>query len=206
MPHSTSAPRLGDLERVVMEHLWEAANVGGPLFDGATVREVHLRFEGERVASFVTSFNGGDVAEYRIVGSKGDIHVDPAYEYAESLGYTLTVDGTPQRKTIGKRDQFAPELLHFSDCIRHDRTPEPSGEEGLADVRIVQALYRSAKSGQWEPVELDWRGGTTARIEAKGELFEGSTVIKREVLPDGRVKLILKDPSGDYVDRVIAGG
>jgi len=107
-----------------------------------------LRFEGGRVASFVTSFNGGDVAEYRIVGSKGDIHVDPAYEYAESLGYTLTVDGTPQRKTIGKRDQFAPELLHFSDCIRHDRTPEPSGEEGLADVRIVQALYRSAKSGR----------------------------------------------------------
>jgi glucose-fructose oxidoreductase len=52
-----------------------------------------LRFDGGRVASFVTSFNGGDVAEYRIVGSKGDIHVDPAYEYAEGLGYTLTVDG-----------------------------------------------------------------------------------------------------------------
>ena len=107
-----------------------------------------LRFEGGRVASFVTSFNGGDVAEYRIVGSKGDIHVDPAYEYAEGLGYTLTVDGKAQRKTIGKRDQFAPELVHFSDCIRRDRTPEPSGEEGLADVRIVQALYQSAKSGR----------------------------------------------------------
>jgi len=107
-----------------------------------------LRFDGGRVASFVTSFNGGDVAEYRIVGSKGDIHVDPAYEYAEGLGYTLTVDGKAQRKTIGKRDQFAPELVHFSDCIRRDRTPEPSGEEGLADVRIVQALYQSAKSGR----------------------------------------------------------
>jgi len=107
-----------------------------------------LRFDGGRVASFVTSFNGGDVAEYRIVGSKGDIHVDPAYEYAEGLGYTLTVDGKTQRKTIGKRDQFAPELVHFSDCIRRDRTPEPSGEEGLADVRIVQALYQSAKSGR----------------------------------------------------------
>ena len=34
MPHSTSAPRLGDLERVVMEHLWEAASIAGPLFDG----------------------------------------------------------------------------------------------------------------------------------------------------------------------------
>jgi glucose-fructose oxidoreductase len=107
-----------------------------------------LRFDGGRVASFVTSFNGGDVAEYRIVGSKGDIHVDPAYEYVGGLGYTLTVAGTPQRKTIGKRDQFAPELLHFSDCIRQDRTPEPSGEEGLQDVRIVQALYESAEIGK----------------------------------------------------------
>jgi predicted dehydrogenase len=107
-----------------------------------------LRFDGERVASFVTSFNAGDVAEYRIVGTKGDIHVDPAYEYAEGLGYTLTVGGKSQRKAIGKRDQFAPELLHFSDCILRNRTPEPSGEEGLQDVRIVQALYESAEIGR----------------------------------------------------------
>lgn len=107
-----------------------------------------LRFDGERVASFVTSFNGGAVAEYRIVGTKGDIHVDPAYEYAEGLGYTITVDGKAKRKTIGRRDQFAPQLIHFSDCIRRDRTPEPSGEEGRQDVRIVEALYRSAETGK----------------------------------------------------------
>ncbi len=107
-----------------------------------------LRFDGGRVASFITSFNGGDVAAYRIVGSKGDIHVDPAYEYAEGLGYTLTVDGKAQRKAIGKRDQFAPQLLHFSDCVLRDRAPEPSGEEGLQDVRIVQALYESAEIGK----------------------------------------------------------
>jgi glucose-fructose oxidoreductase len=106
-----------------------------------------LRFDGGRVASFVTSFNGASVAEYRVVGTKGDLHVDPAYEYAEGLGYALTVDGRTQRRRIGKRDQFAPELLHFSDCILRDRTPEPSGEEGLQDVRIVQALYRSAQTG-----------------------------------------------------------
>jgi predicted dehydrogenase len=107
-----------------------------------------LRFDGERVASFVTSFNADDVAAYRIVGTKGQLHVDPAYEYAEGLAYTLTVNGKAQRKRIGKRDQFAPELLHFSDCILNDRTPEPSGEEGLQDVRIVQALYESAETGK----------------------------------------------------------
>jgi hypothetical protein len=36
-------------------------------------------------------------------------------------------------------------------------------------------------------------------------MHDGQVVIKREILPDGRHKLILKDPaSGDFVDRVIA--
>jgi predicted dehydrogenase len=107
-----------------------------------------LRFEGERVAAFVTSFNSADVASYRIVGTKGQLHVDPAYEYAEGLAYELTVNGKTERKRIGRRDQFAPELLYFSDCILNDRRPEPSGEEGLQDIRIVQALYESAETGK----------------------------------------------------------
>jgi predicted dehydrogenase len=107
-----------------------------------------LRFSGGRVAAFVTSFNAADVASYRIVGTKGQLHVNPAYEYAEGLGYELTIDGKTTRQRIGRRDQFAPELLYFSDCIEKDRIPEPSGEEGLQDVRIVEALYRSASAGK----------------------------------------------------------
>src|SRR5207244_10723318 len=37
-----------------------------------------LRFEGERIAVFVTSFNASDVAEYRVVGTTGQLHVEPA--------------------------------------------------------------------------------------------------------------------------------
>ena len=107
-----------------------------------------LRFGDERVAAFVTSFNAADVGSYRIVGTKGQLHVDPAYEYAEGLAYELTVNGKVTRKRIGKRDQFAAELLYFSDCIRKNRKPEPSGEEGLRDVRIIQALYQSAETGK----------------------------------------------------------
>jgi glucose-fructose oxidoreductase len=107
-----------------------------------------MKFAGDRVAAFITSFNAADVASYRVVGTKGQLHVDPAYEYAEGLAYELTINGKTTRKRIGKRDQFAPELLYFSDCILEDRDPEPSGEEGLQDVRIVQALYDSARTGR----------------------------------------------------------
>src|SRR5262245_31450234 len=107
-----------------------------------------LRFDGERVAAFVTSFNAADVGSYRIVGTRGHLVVDPAFKYAEGLAYALTVDGKTTGKRIGKRDQFASELLYFSDCILKNREPEPSGEEGLQDVRIVQALYESAEAGK----------------------------------------------------------
>jgi glucose-fructose oxidoreductase len=106
-----------------------------------------LRFDGGRVAAFVTSFNAADVASYRIVGTRGQVRVDPAYEYAEGLAYELTVNGKTTRRRTGRRDQFAPQLLHFSDCILGNREPAPSGLDGLQDVRIVQALYESAEIG-----------------------------------------------------------
>jgi predicted dehydrogenase len=107
-----------------------------------------LRFGDDRIASFVTSFNAVGLGEYRVVGTEGEIHVDPAYEYKEGLAYTMTVGDRTERKRIGKRDQFAAELLYFSECIQNDRKPEPSGEEGLQDVRIVEALYKSARTGK----------------------------------------------------------
>ena len=66
-----------------------------------------LRFDGERVAAFVTSFNAADVGAYEIVGTKGHLRVNPAYEYAEGLAYELTVNGKTTRKRSRKQDQFA---------------------------------------------------------------------------------------------------
>jgi glucose-fructose oxidoreductase len=121
-----------------------ASNVG----DSDESTGALLRFDGGRVAAFITSFNAADVSSYRIVGAKGQVRVDPAYEYAEGLACELTVNGRTTRARVGRRDQFAPELLYFSDCILRNREPEPSGLEGLQDVRIVEALYESAEIGK----------------------------------------------------------
>jgi glucose-fructose oxidoreductase len=113
-----------------------------------------LRFPGrERLATFTCSFGAADVSHYRVVGSKGQLVMDPAYEYAGELEQKITVDGRTRSRTFTKRDQFAPELISFSDCILNGNAPEPSGWEGLADVRIIRALYRSADTGQ--PVTLE---------------------------------------------------
>jgi len=112
-----------------------------------------LRFPGDRMATFSCSFGAAKVSEYRVAGTKGDLCVEPAYDYARPLKHRLTLDGEMRERRYAKRDQFAPELLYFSDCILLNREPEPGAEEGLADVRVIRALYRSAETGR--PVELD---------------------------------------------------
>ena len=107
-----------------------------------------LRFPNDRLATFISSFGAADAASYEIVGTKGRLRVDPAYEYVMALRHQLTMSDKTFSRTFGKRDQFAPELLYFSDCIIKDREPEPSGRDGLADVRVIESLYRSAAVGK----------------------------------------------------------
>ena len=109
---------------------------------------VLMRFPEERIAQFTTSFGAADRSAYEIVGTKGVLRMDPAYELAEALKAEVVAEGKARSKTFEKRDQFAPELVYFSDCIINNKTPEPSGQEGLADIRIIRAILDSAGSGR----------------------------------------------------------
>lgn len=112
-----------------------------------------LRFPAARTASFTCSFGSTDVSAYEIVGTKGMLRADPAYEYAEGLKLRVTIEGKSREYEFAKSDQFAPELLYFSDCVLKNRQPEPSGEEGLADVRVIRSLYRSLETGKSVRIE-----------------------------------------------------
>jgi predicted dehydrogenase len=111
-----------------------------------------LRFPDEALASFVCSFGAADRSEYEVVGTKGTLRMNPAYEMVGDLKSELTIDGKTHKSTYKKRDQFGPELVYFSKCILENVEPEPNGLEGLADVRIINALLESAERGK--PVEI----------------------------------------------------
>jgi glucose-fructose oxidoreductase len=74
------------------------------------------------------------------------LQADPAYGYAEGTRLELTLNGKKKMRTFRIRDQFAAELTYFSNCIVQDKQPEPSGLEGLADVRIIEAIYHSIRT------------------------------------------------------------
>jgi predicted dehydrogenase len=181
-----------------------------------------IRFESGAIGQFEVSwsFRGGMDLRDEVAGTHGTIWLNhflrTGYEMftagggggyvaekAETAAGWLFPVGD-EVSELGYVDMFTDML----DALDGGTQPCETLYDGYVVNAVMDACYRSAKSGAWEPVDLfEWRGGTTPRITATGETFEGSTVIKREVLPDGRVKMILKDgQTGEYVDRVIAGG
>jgi glucose-fructose oxidoreductase len=105
-----------------------------------------MRFPGDRVASFVSSFGAADRARYEIIGTEGSLALENAYEYATGMELTLRRGGKEKRRRFGKRDQIAAELEHFARCVNDGRDPEPSGCEGMGDVRIMLAIHESARN------------------------------------------------------------
>jgi hypothetical protein len=84
----------------------------------------------------------------------------------------------------------------FADMFRAMETggePLETFYDGYVVNGIMDAAYRSAASRRWEPVDIEWRGGSTGRITKHTRHHEGHAIVKEEILPDGRKKLILAD-------------
>jgi predicted dehydrogenase len=112
-----------------------------------------LRFPSDRLATFTSSFGAAKVSTYQVVGTKGDLRVDFAYSTQGDMKHTLTIEDKIQERTFSSHDQLAYVFVYFSDCILKNMEPEPSGEEGLIDVKVIRALYDSIETGAF--VQLD---------------------------------------------------
>lgn len=179
-----------------------------------------IRFESGAIGQFEVSwtFRGGMDLRDEVAGTDGTIWLNHflrtglemftsgggggyVAEKAESeKGWLFPVGD--EVGELGYVDMFA----DMFDAMDEGRPPHETFYDGYVVNAIMDACYRSAASKRWEPVELEWRGGRTPRISREAETYDGLVVIKSEILPDGRRKVILKDKdSGDVVDRIVAG-
>jgi predicted dehydrogenase len=105
-----------------------------------------LRFPGDRLAEIACSLGAADVASCTVLGTKGRLRLEPAFDRADRA-LEVEINGKVRRRTFKVHDQIAPEIDVMAGCIRDGRDPEPSGREGLADLRVIEAIESSARSG-----------------------------------------------------------
>lgn len=89
-----------------------------------------------------------------MIGTKGMLRADPAYGFMNDITLHITCQGKTEQRNFLARDQFGPQLVYFSDCIHSGLDPEPSGVEGLNDIRIIRAIHASGQTGKTVAINL----------------------------------------------------
>jgi predicted dehydrogenase len=77
--------------------------------------------------------------------------------------------------------------------------------DGYITNSIIDACYKAAKSKKWEPVEIkSWRGGSVNQAEVSMKDYDAAHfLIKEERMPNGNLKLILKNKATGEISQVI---
>jgi len=109
-----------------------------------------LRFPSGLHATCHSSYGAHKSQMLRLMGSDAWAELDPAYAY-EGLRLRYAQRSNDRiaviEPVIQQKDQFALEMDHMALCVRSNRSPYSTGQDGLQDQRIVEAIYASAREG-----------------------------------------------------------
>lgn len=167
-----------------------------------------IRFENGSMGQFEVSwaFRGGMDLRDEVSGTEGTIWLDhflrTGFEMFTTVGSGGYVSEKVETETgwlfpVGDELSelgYTPMFAEMFDAMDAGREPMETFYDGYIVNTVIDACYRSAKSRQWEAVEIEgWRGDPTADPQAQREQVDGLVVMKREKLPDGRTKVVLKN-------------
>ena len=110
--------------------------------------EWRLRFPSGISAQGSSSYTYAYITRQRVFGTEGALSMEPASEYANISMSLQRSTQPPQPLRAGDpTTQFAAQLDGFSDAVSAGRAHLTPGEMGLRDIRLIEAIYRSADAG-----------------------------------------------------------
>lgn len=178
-----------------------------------------VRYENGAIGQFEVSwtFRGGMDLRDEVAGTEGTIWLNhwmrTGFEMFTSVGQGGYVAEKAEGDTgwlfpVGDEVGALGYVAMFMDMFNSmdsGTTPMETFYDGYIVNAIIDASYKAAETKKWEPVQIeDWRGGEVAE-EAAGlkEYDERHFLIKEEKMPDGKLKVILKDKKTGSISQVI---
>ena len=174
-----------------------------------------VRYENGAIGQFEVSwtFRGGMDLRDEVAGTEGTIWLNHWLRTGFELFTNVGQGGYVAEKAEGDTGWLFPVgdevvALGYVDMFRDmfqsmdaGKQPMETFYDGYIVNAIIDASYRAAKSKRWEPIKLDiWRGASVSEGEAALKDYDAEHyLVKEEVMPDGRTKLILKEKSSGKI-------
>jgi len=108
--------------------------------------DFQLKFPSGVLASCLSSY-GTNLNRYAVHGQRGECVLQPAQAY-EGAKFYINRGGGLQAVDIPPSDQFVGEMDGFAQALAGNAPFKATGEEGLQDMRIIEAIYESARMGK----------------------------------------------------------
>ena len=127
--------------------------------EGESRAHALFRFESGVTATFdalLSEGPGAPTEDFRITGTAGEIVSERRGAGRLLLYDAAHPDGDVVLDSLdGRRDAFGVELDEFSRAVLHGAPLTAGPADSLGELRTALAIYRSARSGGWEPVGAD---------------------------------------------------
>jgi predicted dehydrogenase len=132
-----------------------------------------LRFPSGTVANCASGYSFHQSNHIRVQNEGAWFHASPAFAYTGlqmQIGRKMGQANSTNSIEMAPADQFAREMDAFAWSIRNNVTPLTPGEEGIQDLRIIDAIYQSAAGGGTvrmpaQTAKLDATRGPIPQIE-----------------------------------------
>lgn len=114
-----------------------------------------LEYDAGATATLTSGFDSPETQYYRVGATDGWLQAEPAFNVGadETVELTWGVDGHRTTETFDAVDDYRREVEHFAECVETGRAPRVDREESEEIMRIIDAIYESAATGQ--PVSAD---------------------------------------------------
>ncbi|AZS20847.1 gfo/Idh/MocA family oxidoreductase [Caulobacter sp. FWC26] len=147
--YSLNAARYLTGEEPVAVNAMESTDRSDPRFrEVEDIINFQLLFPSGATANGVSAYSV-NCNRYRVSGPKGWVEIDPATSYqGQAMRAQLGAPPAPLEPARQSKNQFSAQLDHLSECILTGREPIVGGEEGLKDLRVIEAIYRAAREGR----------------------------------------------------------
>jgi len=106
-----------------------------------------LKFAGGALACCSTSYAGNIGSRLRVMNEGGDVFLEPAFSYGAPKMW-IRERNQMKQAVYPAVDQFAYEMDVISRQLTENKPLLTPGAEGLADVRVMQSLYTTAREGK----------------------------------------------------------